>query len=239
MKARPTVIFQDDSILVLNKVPGVYSIPPRPGSLLTHNLLDIFKAYNDQLYPVHRLDRDTSGVIVFAKTKDAHKNLNSQFENREVTKTYHTLVGGQIYKTEGVIDQPLLMEASGKTSVSKLGKDSISAYKVLEQFKSYCWVEVKPETGRTHQIRAHFKFLGHPLAVDPLYGNKKQLLLSEIKRKYKIAKDVEERPLLRRLSLHAARLQFAHPTTGKLESHEAPLPKDLKAILNQLRKWDF
>lgn len=238
MKSRPTVIYQDEWILVLNKIPGFYSIPPRPGNVETHNLLDIFKAYNEELYPVHRLDRDTSGVIVYAKTKEAHKHLSLQFENREVIKTYYSLVRGQIQDEEGVIDQPLFMELSGKTSVSKQGKKSVSAFKVLEKFKSYTWVEVKPETGRTHQIRAHFKFLGHPLAVDPIYSNKKHLFLSEVKRKYRISKNEKEQPLLRRLSLHAGQLEFIHPKTEEKSTYEAPLPKDLKAILNQLRKWD-
>jgi len=238
MKNRPTVIYQDDAILVLNKIPGIYSIPPRPGSTLNHNLLDIFKAYNDELYPVHRLDKDTSGVIVYAKTKESHKHINQQFEDRKVIKTYYSLVKGQLQNEEGVIDQPLLMEASGKSSVSPQGKKSVSAYKLIEKFKSYSWVEVKPQTGRTHQIRAHFKFIGHPLAVDPLYSKKKGLFLSEIKRKYRISKDEKEQALLRRLSLHAAELSFIHPSTNVSVTYTSPLPKDLRAILNQLRKWD-
>ena len=121
----------------------------------------------------------------------------------------------------------------------KRGKASMTSYKTLEVFKHYALLEANIHTGRTHQIRVHMKHLGHPLAVDALYSNKSQLFLSEIKRKkFKLKKNAEERPILYRIPLHAYQLSFKHPISKQPIAFESPLPKDMRAVLNQLRKWN-
>ncbi len=121
--------------------------------------------------------------------------------------------------------------------VHRNGKQSVTDYEVLEDFRSYSWVQFQIHTGRTHQIRVHMKEIGHPIACDELYGDNKPILLSTLKKRFKLSKDAEEeRPLLKRLALHALRLKFKD-IAGKTFEFEAPLPKDLRAVLQQLEKW--
>ena len=119
----------------------------------------------------------------------------------------------------------------------KGGKPSRSSYRVLERFRHYSWLEVTIDTGRTHQIRVHCAFIGHPLAVDPLYGSDEGVYLSSFKHNYRDNRQTSEQPLIDRLSLHAWKISFAHPRTGDPVVVEAPLPKDLRAVINQLQKW--
>ena len=193
-----------------------------------------------KIWVVHRLDKDTSGIICFAKTEAAHRHLSQQFEARKVEKYYYTLVEGKMLETEGQIDQPIAASKSrgGKMIISKQGKPALTTYKVLEQFKAYTLVKAKIETGRTHQIRIHFQSIGYPLAVDATYGNKEVFYLSQVKFKaYRLGKNQSERPLMHRTSLHARELILLHPAAKEQIQFEAPLPKDFKAVLNQLRKW--
>ncbi len=239
MKNRPSILFQDDHIVVVNKPAHYLSIPDR-FVLEKPNLVSFLKNDFEEVFVVHRLDKETSGVIVFAKNKEAHRDLSIQFENRTVNKIYLTLVEGNVHKDEGKIAQPIAnnMRDSGKMIVAKRGKPSLTFYKVKERFKNYTLVEANIKTGRTHQVRVHFESIGYPLAVDELYGRKKAFFLSEVKlKKYRRGKDFEERPLMERTTLHAHQLTFKHPTTQEEMTFNAELPKDFRAVLNQLRKW--
>ena len=164
-----------------------------------------------------------------------------QFEARTVDKIYLALVEGTVHKEEGEINQPIAnnMRDKGRMIIAKRGKPSLTLYKVVERFKNYTLVEANIKTGRTHQVRVHFEVIGYPLAVDSLYGRKDAFLLSEVKmKKYRRGKDViEEKPLMSRTTLHAAKVTFNHPTTNESMTFEAELPKDFRAVLNQLRKW--
>ncbi|MCW3108437.1 MAG: RluA family pseudouridine synthase, partial [Segetibacter sp.] len=164
--------------------------------------------------------------------------LSQKFEGREVEKYYVGLVNGTLMNKEGTIDVPI-MEHPGKTTLmmaNKKGKPSVTDYKVLEEFGLYSWVQFQIHTGRTHQIRVHSKYIGNSIVCDELYGEGQPVLLSSIKRKFKLSKnELEERPLLNRLALHSWQIKFTDAEGIKHEL-EAPLSKDLKALLQQLRK---
>ena len=231
------ILFEDEHLLVLDKSAGLLSIPDRYDPE-KENLLDLLRRKWEDIRVLHRLDRDTSGLICFAKTELAHKEVSRQFEQRTVQKYYYALLDGNPSAESGTIDKALAASPKGKMLVVKKGKEALTHFTILERFKNFCWAEVEIKTGRTHQIRVHFEAIGHPLAVDSLYGRRSELYLSTFKgRKFRMGKEQEEQPLLRRTSLHAHSLQFVHPVSGESLQLEAPIPKDLKASLHQLRKW--
>ena len=230
------IIFENDDFVAINKPSGLLSIPDRIGK--EFSLKDYLKERYGNIYTVHRLDKGTSGIILFAKTEETHKELSLLFEGRDMEKYYIGLVNGQMIHTKGTIDAAI-MEHPGKTTkmiTHVKGKASITDYDVLESFRLFSWVQFQIHTGRTHQIRVHMQHLGHSIVCDEIYGEPKPILLSSIKRNFKLAKTAEEeKPILSRLALHSFKLKFALKGT-KFEL-EAPVPKDLRALLQQLRKW--
>lgn len=232
---RPDIIFENDFFVAVNKPSGLLSIPDRLGQELS--LKDILKSRYENIYTVHRLDKDTSGIIVFAKNEETHKQLSQLFEGRDVEKFYLGLVHGKLINETGSIDASI-MEHPGKTGkmiTHVKGKASLTDYTVLESFRLYSWLQFQIHTGRTHQIRVHMQHLGHPIVCDELYGDPTPILLSALKKKFKLSKhDEEERPLMGRLALHSHRLSFS--LNGEQFQLEAELPKDLRAMLAQLRK---
>ncbi|WP_020569002.1 RluA family pseudouridine synthase [Neolewinella persica] len=233
------ILYQDDHLVVVNKPANLLSVPDRyiadiPN--VTNMLGDMF---GDPIIAVHRLDRPTSGCLVVARTPEAHKELNRQFQDREVDKVYHAIVEGQPANEETEVDEPIAANPGklGAMMVSNKGKHALTIFKPMEFFgHQFSLVGVQIFTGRTHQIRVHLAYAGYPLMVDPYYGKREEFKLSEIKRRYNLKKDKEERPLLSRVPLHASRLAFDHPETGERLSFEALMPKDMRATLNQLRK---
>lgn len=230
------IIFENEHFIAINKPSGLLSIPDRFGK--DPSLKSLLQAQYGKIFTVHRIDRDTSGLIVFAKDEATHKELSQKFEGRDVEKYYLGLVNGTMMSREGIIDVPI-MEAPGKTTLmvtNKKGKPSITNYKVLEEFGLYSLVQFQILTGRTHQIRVHAKYIGNPIVCDELYGDGKPVLLSSIKRKFKLSKnELEERPLLNRLALHSWKLKFTD-ADGAEHELEAPLSKDLRAVVTQLNK---
>ena len=236
IKISDYIIADTPDFIALNKPSGLLSIPDREGKDISLKKLLIEKYGN--IFTVHRLDKGTSGLIVFAKNEAAHKHLSLQFEARQTEKIYLGLVLGSLAEKKGTIDA-LISEhplKKGLMTVYRKGKESITDYEVLEDFKIFSWVQFQILTGRTHQIRVHAKHIGHPILCDDLYGDGKPILLSSLKHKFKLSKnELEERPILNRLALHALSLQFIN-TNGEKIKLEAPLPKDLRAFLQQLRK---
>lgn len=230
------IIFENESFIAINKPAGLLSIPDRFGK--DPSLKTLLQERLGKVYTVHRLDKDTSGIIIFAKDELTHKDLSQKFEGRDVQKFYLGVVNGTMMNREGTIDVPI-MERPGKTTLMmthKKGKPSVTDYKVLEEFGLYSWVQFQIHTGRTHQIRVHAKYLGNSIVCDELYGNGQPILLSTIKRKFKLSKnELEERPIINRLALHSWQLKFTGLEGNRYEL-EAPLSKDLKALLQQLRK---
>jgi 23S rRNA pseudouridine1911/1915/1917 synthase len=234
MKLAEQIIYQDENYVAVNKPSGVLTIPDRMGNIsLKNHLQDLF----GEIFTVHRLDRDTSGIVVFAKNETTHKQLSQLFEGREVEKYYQGLVIGKPAETKGTIDTPIMEHpvTKGLMVTNKKGKPSITDYEVLETFRYFSWLQFQIQTGRTHQIRVHMKSIGHAIVCDELYGDGKPIFLSSLKKKFKLSKsDEEERPILSRLALHSHRLKFK--LNDKEFDLEAPLPKDLRACLQQLKK---
>lgn len=236
LKLADHIIFQNEDFVAINKPSGLLTIPDREGKEVS--LKTLLKERFGEIYTVHRLDRDTSGLVVFALNEAAHKHLSQQFEGRETTKIYNGLVLGKPVETEGVINEPIAEHPvkRGLMTVWRKGKESITEYNVLENYRLFSWMRFKILTGRTHQIRVHMKHLGHPVVCDPLYGDGKPVLLSQLKSRFKLSQAAEEeRPLMNRLALHSSYLSFTD-AKGEVFELEAPLPKDLRATLNQLQK---
>jgi len=237
MKIEDYFLLEDEDLVAVNKPSGLLTIPDREGKEVS--LKTLLQQKYGSIFTVHRLDKDTSGIVVFAKNEASHKLLSQHFENRETEKIYHGLVLGVPFQPSGTINAPIAEHPvkRGLMTVYRKGKESITEYEVMESFRLFSFLQFRILTGRTHQIRVHMKFLGHPIAVDPLYGDGKPVMISLLKKNYKLSQDEEaERPLLNRLALHAAKLQFTGPG-NRIYALEAPLPKDLKATVNQLRKW--
>ncbi len=186
---------------------------------------------------VHRLDRDASGVLLFARTLEAQRGLIRQFARREVDKTYHAIVSGYV-TDDGDVNLPLAFNKrmNRMETVAARGKRSLTRYRVLDRLAGHTLLECSPATGRTHQIRAHMAAIGHPLAVDPVYGDRQELYLSSFKADYSKSRRRSERPLISRLTLHALRLTIQHPIDGTEMTFETPPPKDFRATVNQLAR---
>jgi RluA family pseudouridine synthase len=240
MKNSLEILFEDDYMIAVNKEAGVLTLPDRFNPNLP-NLVTLLKTRFPDVIPVHRIDKFTSGVNLFAKNAEAHKALSQIFESRDIEKYYTAIVDGCPSPESGRIEVPLAESTTtrGKMLVHKRGKASITDYKIIKNFKTFSQIYIRIHTGRMHQIRVHMQYLGNPLIVDQLYGNRQAFYLSEIKnRKYKLSKSEDnERPLLTRQPLHAEKLIFEHPYTSEKIEITASLPKDIQAVLSQLEKW--
>jgi 23S rRNA pseudouridine1911/1915/1917 synthase len=218
------LVFEDDHLIVVNKPAGLV-VHPAAGhaqntlvNALLHHAPNMTKLHPERPGIVHRLDRDTSGVMVVAKTETALRNLQKQFKTRSVDKTYLALVHGHPTSPEGIIDVPLGRHPRRRQQITPLqeGKPARTHYLVIQTFQAYSLLKIKPETGRTHQIRVHLAWLGIPVVGDKVYGRRKSRL-----------------PLSRQF-LHAQALAIEHPVTRQRLSFEAPLPEDLQAVLDSI-----
>lgn len=231
------IVLDDDHVIVLNKPANLLVLPDR----FRHNLPNLQSILSEELgkiFVVHRIDRETSGIVLFAKKASAHAALNEQFEHRMVEKIYLGIVVGNVAREEGRIDKPLSESAriAGVMRIDeKSGKEAVTEYRVLERFKGYSLVELRPRTGRTHQIRVHLSSIGTPLMSDRIYGDGTPFFLSAVKSSYRSTG--EEKPLLARTALHAFALSFDHPASGGRSNHSAELPKDMTSVLRYLRKF--
>jgi 23S rRNA pseudouridine955/2504/2580 synthase/23S rRNA pseudouridine1911/1915/1917 synthase len=228
----PAVLHANEWILVVNKPAGVLSVPGRGHAPTLAELLPDYAP----LRIVHRLDRGASGVVVLARTVEAQRHLSQQWTQRKVEKVYLALVRGYV-SSDGQVDLALSIDRDKRrVKPDRKGQEAITHYRILERLPGHTLLECRPITGRLHQIRVHLAAIGHPLAVDSKYGESKALFLSHYKPNYRPDRRHEERPLIARLTLHAAQLSFDHPAgTGRV-SYEAPLPKDFRAAVQQLRR---
>ena len=239
--AQFSVVYQDHDIVVLNKAAGLLVAADRwdPDAqrldvLATKELC----AEGERLFAVHRIDKDTSGLVIYGRNEEAHRTLSMAFENREVGKTYHALVYGRPDWDELDVDIPLRADGDLKHRTikdKKGGKPARTMFRYLGACGPYSWIEAKPVTGRTHQIRVHLALSGLTIVCDPLYGKADPLLLSKIKRSWH-GDEFAERPLLDRLGLHAWKMRVAHPTTKEMMEFTAPYPRDFDTARKQLAK---
>jgi tRNA pseudouridine32 synthase/23S rRNA pseudouridine746 synthase len=227
------VTWQDASLLVVNKPAGLPTLVDgyHPEAPYLAGLLK--KAYG-RVWTVHRLDRETSGVMVFARTAAAHRALNTQFEQRQAAKVYHALVAGDPGWTEQRVNLPLRPDGDRRhrTVIDRHGgKSAQTELRVLERFEKYALVEAMPLTGRAHQIRAHLAAVGYPVVADKLYGDGRPLVASDLQPLTEAAPEL----VLERLGLHARRLSFTHPESGERLEFQADYPADFARALQKLR----
>jgi len=236
------IIYEDDDLIVLNKQPDILVHPARGN---THGtLVNALTFYSDQLSSglgefrpgiVHRLDRNTTGVMVATKNDGAQWKIAKQFENRQVNKAYLAIVHGTPELTADRINAPLGTHPKIREKYAirpDIGKESITFYEVLEAFRGFSLLKMTPKTGRTHQIRIHLSHIKHPIVADDMYGGK-------LVYPWQLA-DTEpaiQEPVINRVALHAWMLEFKHPTTEEMMKFEAPLPDDMQNLLNSLRKY--
>ncbi|OGU57529.1 MAG: hypothetical protein A2X64_04690 [Ignavibacteria bacterium GWF2_33_9] len=232
------IIYEDSNLIAINKPSGTLTIPDRFNSELP-NLSSILKKKFGIIFIVHRLDRDTSGIILFAKDAETHRKLNIAFENSEVIRKYHVIIDGLLPQDKMEIDIPLRPSRTkvGMTVPSAKGKPSLTKVKIIEKFRNASLIECELITGRHHQIRVHLQTIGYPLLIDELYGKNTEFYLSSIKKRYNLKKGAKEFPLISRLTMHARSLEFKHPISDENISLKAEYPKDFSALVNVLQKY--
>ena len=261
-----TIVFEDDVMVVLNKAAGMIVHPGRgnyygtlAGALQYHfdKLSDMAGALRPGI--VHRLDRDTSGLLVVAKTNQIHHHLAGQFERREVSKEYRAIVHGIVDRDSDYIDTHMRVDphARERMCVCPAGGDAREAntfYQVLERFEHYTYVKLLPKTGRTHQLRVHMRHIGHPIVADRIYGGREPVELRDTILpavtidEAEVAESADAEPvmetplpatpggkLISRQALHAHRLEIVHPVTHNQMEFKAELPEDMQALLRALR----
>lgn len=234
-----SILYEDSSLIVIDKPPGmvVHPAPGNPSGTLVNALLYHCKdlsGINGILRPgiVHRLDKDTSGVMVVAKEDEAYHQLVRQFKNRLIEKTYLALVYGSFREKEGLINLPIgrhPYERKRMSTKTRKGREAVTRWKVLEEFNGFTLLEIHPQTGRTHQIRVHLATIGHPVLGDPLYGRKNRPGTSHDPFLKECLKKIG------RQALHSFRLKFYHPKTGKPVEFFAPIPSDMMEVIKIFR----
>ena len=227
------IVYEDETLVVVNKPAGLVVHPAAgtPSGTLANAL-----AYHFQQLPgggtsvrpgiVHRLDRDTSGLLVVAKTESALENLSDQFRDRTVFKSYVAFVHGRVLSDSGRIDQPLARDPSNRTRIAvvRVGRNALTLYRVRRNFQRFTLLDVELKTGRTHQIRVHLAWLKHPVVGDETYGAGRDNTIQDARLRARIRN-------LNRHFLHAEKLAFSHPKTGQLMKFESPLPAELSEVL--------
>jgi 23S rRNA pseudouridine1911/1915/1917 synthase len=238
------VLFEDDDLVVVNKPPGMVVHPARghwSGTLagaLQFHFGPSLSSTGGPTRPgiVHRLDRDTSGVILVARTDQAHTKLAEQFWNRTIEKEYFALVAGRPDRDRDVIDRSIGVHPTQREKMAILhhedARTAQTFYEVAERFDGFAAMRVLPKTGRTHQIRVHLAHVGCPVLCDRAYGGRAQITRGEIRRD-----PGDQTVLLQRQALHARRLRFLHPRTAQPMEIEAPLPEDMAGVLDELRRY--
>jgi RluA family pseudouridine synthase len=226
MDLAQTILHIDADLLAINKPSGMLSLPDGYNPAAPH-LRSLFEPLYGRLWIVHRLDRETSGVVLLARSAEAHRSLNTQFEQHTIRKTYHALALGSPTWEEMTTSQPLRTNVGQRhrTIVDlQKGKPAVTHLHVLERYQICTLIEAVPETGRTHQIRTHLYALGLPIAGDALYSGGERL------------ETIQGGPALVRVGLHAWELEIAHPTSGERLRLQAPYPEDLASVLQVLRR---
>ena len=242
------IVYEDEWLALVNKPPNMVVHPAKGNwsGTLVNALQFHFSALSNangtyRAGIVHRLDRDTSGVILIAKEESTHRELAEMFASRKVFKEYATVVSGELDRDSDYIEGRITHHATDRTKMAvtrdphdEAAKDACTYYEVVERFRGYTFVRVQPRTGRTHQIRVHLASIGCPVVADKMYGGRDHLNLSDLNDHMPGEND---ETILKRQALHAYRLRFLHPRLGQWMQFEAPFPADIQRTLEALRKW--
>lgn len=231
------IIFEDDKLLAVNKPAGMLTLPDRYDRNAP-SLVRILEANYESIFVVHRIDKDTSGLIIFAKDADSHRFMNNQFMEHSITKVYHAIVRGVFNHDELEVDIPILSNPNGKGGMipSARGKYALTLMRPLEKFRLASLIECNLITGRQHQIRLHAATIGYPLLIDELYSGVGEFKLSSIKKRFNLRKNEEEIPIMKRQTLHSFYMKFIHPDGNEMKL-QADYPKDLDVLVKLLRKY--
>lgn len=234
-KFQDLILFENPDLIVVNKPPFLSSLDEREGGEI--NLLRLAKQYWDDAQICHRLDKETSGALIIAKNPETYRSISIQFEKRRVKKVYHALIDGTHVFENLFIDLPILNVGKGSVTISRQeGKRAETWFNSIRYFKHYTLVECKPVTGRMHQIRIHLATQRASIAGDEMYKGK-PVMLSDLKRNYRLSKDQEELPIMKRFALHAYEVSFKINEEEEITIH-APYPKDFETLLKLLEKFD-
>jgi 23S rRNA pseudouridine1911/1915/1917 synthase len=237
------VIYEDSDILAVNKPAGLVVHPAyghERGTLVNALLFRTItlSALNGPERPgiVHRLDRDTTGVIVIAKNDSAHMELGRMFADREVKKEYLAIAAGEMRSSPVTVDEPIGRSKFDRKKMAVRrdgGREALTVFDAVEKFRGFTFVRCRPKTGRTHQIRLHLKHLNLPVLCDEMYSNRSVLYESELAGKKRLEKEI---PLIERQALHAAAINFKHPRSGEEMNFSAPIPEDMERTLEAMRR---
>lgn len=234
-KFRDLIIYEDENLIVINKPPFIASLDDREGG--EHNILRLAKKYHANAQVCHRLDKETSGLLLIAKNPETYRLVSIEFERRRVEKLYHAVIDGTHVFENLKVDLPILNQGNKKVVIDRAkGKAAETIFNSVRYFKHYTLVECRPITGRMHQIRVHLATQHAAIVGDEMYRGK-PVYLSQIKRRgFTLSKDKEELPIIRRFALHARSVAFT--IDGKQYAFEAEYPKDFATLLKQLEKFD-
>jgi len=231
------IIFEDESLLCINKPVGITSLQERNNT--GSGLLEMARKYCPNIKICHRLDKFTSGVLLFAKEEESYKNIVLQFQKRQVVKEYEALIFGNHNLTDVKVAYSIAPSKRGMYKVdNQLGKKSLTYFTTAKKYKHHTLLSCKPITGRPHQIRVHLAHTGKPIVGDLLYGGL-DLFLSSFKKKYKIGEDQTEKPLNQGFLLHSKQLTIRHPLTEKDITFEAKRSKNFEICIKVLDKYDL
>jgi 23S rRNA pseudouridine955/2504/2580 synthase len=232
LKFEDIIIAEDNDYIVINKPSGISSLHDWSSEVTIQKMA---KSYCEDPQLCHRLDKETSGVMVIAKNPDAYRHLSMQFEHRTVDKVYHAVVEG-VQEIEPIkVERPIYTMSKGKVRVDfEQGKPATTLFKMGEVFKGYTLMHCKPETGRMHQIRVHLASMQMPIVGDSMYGGK-DIYLSKLKKKFHLKAGTEELPLIKRFALHAFSISYKNQA-DEVQYFEAPYPKDFNVLVKQLKK---
>lgn len=233
-KFEDIILFEDNDLIIVSKPPFLASLDEREGGEI--NLLRLAKQYHEDAQICHRIDKETSGLLIIAKNPEAYRHVSMQFEHRKVKKVYHAIVDGTHVFDDLLVDLPILNAGKGNVLISRSeGKKADTYFKSLKYFKHYTLIEARPVTGRMHQIRIHLATQRASITGDDMYGGQ-PVYLSKIKRGYRLT-DEEEQPIMKRFALHAREVTFTM-LNGEERTFEAPYPKDFAVLLKLLEKHD-
>jgi len=229
---RDIVFWEDEDYIIVDKPAHISTLEDRDSDV---NMLSLARSAFNNVKVCHRLDKGTSGVLVFARHDEAYRQLSMQFERREVCKVYHAVVNGSVQFENYIIEKPLLTTGSGRVIIDwKKGKNAITKINTIKNFRNHSLLKCQPRTGKKHQIRIHLASIGHPITSDVLYSGR-EVFLSSYKKNYKL-KEKAEIPLIQRVALHAFSIEFTGMNNKRI-AIEIPYPKDFRVLIKQLEKY--